>query len=229
MRDLIRANPWLYALARRIKHALGFGRTLTFLKSGQYWEDRYRLGGNSGDGSYDRLAEFKAEFLNAFVATHGIASVMEFGVGDGNQLALAAYPSFVGVDVANTAIQQCRTRFAGDPAKAFFTTVEFEAHPVTAELSLSLDVIYHLVEDAVFDTYMRRLFASASRYVIVYASNFDAGADAPHVRHRQFTPWVAGNAKQWRLASHTPNRYPPDANDPANTSFADFFVFERLH
>jgi hypothetical protein len=34
-----------------------------------------------------------------------------------------------------------------------------------AELGLSLEVIFHLVEDDVFDVYMRHLFASATRFV----------------------------------------------------------------
>ena len=42
--------------------------------SAQYWRDRYRAGGNSGAGSYGRLAGFKAEIVNAFVREHDIAS-----------------------------------------------------------------------------------------------------------------------------------------------------------
>ncbi|MGB6192692.1 MAG: hypothetical protein WBF42_09515, partial [Terracidiphilus sp.] len=43
--------------------------------SAEYWEQRYKAGGNSGVGSYSRLAEFKAEFLNRFVEEHQIATV----------------------------------------------------------------------------------------------------------------------------------------------------------
>jgi hypothetical protein len=39
------------------------------------------------------------------------------------------------------------------------------------DLELSLDVIYHLVEDEVFDAYMRSLFAHAGRFVVIYSSN----------------------------------------------------------
>ena len=64
--------------------------------SAQYWRDRYRSGGNSGAGSYGRLADFKAEIVNAFVREHDVASVIEFGSGDGAQLALADYPTLSG-------------------------------------------------------------------------------------------------------------------------------------
>ena len=48
---------------------IGFGRIpkkLKFNTSGQYWEDRYAAGGNSGDGSYGDLAEYKASRINKF-------------------------------------------------------------------------------------------------------------------------------------------------------------------
>jgi hypothetical protein len=72
---------------------------------------------------------------------------------------------------------------------------------------------------------MRHLFSSATRYVIVYASNHDAPSPAPHVRHRRFTDWVNLNEAAWHLESHTPNRYPPSLSDGGEVSFADFFVF----
>ena len=31
------------------------------------WEDRYLLGGNSGNGSYGELCDYKAKFINTFV------------------------------------------------------------------------------------------------------------------------------------------------------------------
>ena len=80
------------------------GKRIRFNNSGDYWENRYRGGGNSGAGSYRRLAQFKAEFLNQFVAVNHIASVIEIGCGDETQLALAKYPAYVGIDVSETAV-----------------------------------------------------------------------------------------------------------------------------
>ena len=77
--------------------------SLAFRHSAQYWDDRYRLAGNSGAGSYGRLADFKANVLNEFVAREKIASVVEFGCGDGNQLSLSRYPRYTGFDVSEHA------------------------------------------------------------------------------------------------------------------------------
>lgn len=202
-----------------------------FHGSSDYWEARYRDGKNSGSGSYGRLALFKADFLNAFVRERGIASVLEFGCGDGAQLKLAAYPVYVGLDVSPTVIQRCEQIFAGDPTKSFFLY-----HPLAfcdrdrrihADLVLSLDVIYHLIEDDIFAATMRHMFAAADRYVIIYSADRDERTQFQHVRLRAFTPWVEANCPSWRLAERVPNRYPYDRADPNNTSISDFVVFER--
>jgi hypothetical protein len=91
-----------------------------------------------------------------------------------------------------------------------------------------LDVIYHLVEDHVFDAYMQRLFGAATRFVAIYSSDTDDNGDnpVPHVRHRRFSAWIERNAYGWRLLARVPNPYPYDG-DSASTSFADFFFYER--
>ncbi|MFP5205140.1 MAG: class I SAM-dependent methyltransferase [Acidobacteriota bacterium] len=191
--------------------------------SSKYWDSRYSQGGTSGSGSYNRLAEFKAEFLNGFVEQNGIASVIEFGCGDGSQLKLARYPSYIGVDISPKAVEICRSKFAADPSKTFCVPAALDRN-TKVDLSLSLDVVYHLVEDPVFDAYMRRLFACARRFAIVYSSNWNH-QETLHVRHREFTKWVDENEPGWRLLSTVKNRYPYDAANPDQTSLADFYVF----
>jgi hypothetical protein len=119
-----------------------------------------------------------------------------------------------------------RGRFASDASKTFYHATELP-RGLQAELSLSLDVIYHLVEDDVFDCCMRDLFDAATRFVIVYASNVDERTTSSHVRHRRFTDWVERHRPDFELTQTVPNAYPFDEDDPDNTSFADFYVFER--
>jgi hypothetical protein len=192
--------------------------------SADYWDQRYQSGGNSGPGSYNRLAEFKADVLNRFVADHNIASVIEFGCGDGSQLKLAHYPAYLGIDVSTKAVELCRTTFANDPSKRFLLSAALEPG-TTADLALSLDVIYHLTENTVYEAYMHRLFQSALRFVIIYSSNMDQPSEAKHVRHRRFIPWVERNQPHWVLHSTIKNAYPWDLAEPDQTSFADFYVF----
>jgi len=202
-------------------------KRLNFITSDQYWEDRYLQGRNSGAGSYGRLAKFKAEVLNEFVTQNQIQSVVEFGSGDGNQLSLAKYPEYLGVDVSQTAVDTCRKKFSQDLAKTFVNTQEYDGKK--AEMALSLDVIYHLTEDRTFETYMEILFNAATRFVIVYSSNMDKPTKSKHVKHRRFVDWVITNRPDYKEPAHIPNRFPFDAYDSRNTSHADFYIFKRIH
>jgi SAM-dependent methyltransferase len=141
-------GPVARALARRTPLVEKLLQKWKFANSSTYWEQRYLTGGTSGAGSYGRLAQFKAETLNAFASRADIQRVIEFGCGDGEQLALAQYPSYVGVDVSPTSIALCTRRFASDRTKRFYLATKVPEHLGRFDLALSLDVIYHLVEDA---------------------------------------------------------------------------------
>lgn len=195
----------------------------TPFSSAAYWEQRYRGGGDSGAGSHGRLAIFKAEVLNALVRDNAVRSTVELGCGDGSQLALLDIPNYTGLDVAPTAIAQCRALFPGHR----FALMSELAGMAPAELAMSLDVVYHLVEDAVFAGYMAALFASATRFVVVYASDVEQTWPSQHVRHRRFTAHVAERFPDWRLAAVVPNAYPYDPARPDDTSFAAFHIYRR--
>ena len=173
-----------------------------FSDSGDYWDRRYAAGGDSGCGSYGKSARFKADVLNRFVSEHDVRSVIEFGCGDGNQLSLARYPAYLGLDVSASAVSLCRKRFAGDETKEFALIGELAGR--VADLTLSLDVIYHLVEDDVFEAHMRTLFAAAERFVIIFSTDVDdrSPLDRAHVRHRRFTDWTSSQALGWEQSDH---------------------------
>lgn len=184
MREQIKRIPILGNLARRLYRLLRGRQQESFPGSKQYWEQRYVSGGDSGVGSYDKFAHFKAEVINAFVSDNEIETVIELGCGDGNQLSLATYPKYIGFDVSQTAIDRCRQLYASDSSKTFKLMKDLDGE--TADLSLSLDVIYHLVEDEVFESYMLGLFEASDQHVIIYSSNTenDKGQGDVHVRHR---------------------------------------------
>lgn len=197
--------------------------------SAKYWEQRYLSGDNSGIGSYGRLAQFKAETINNFVLEHNINTVIEWGCGDGNQLSLSNYPYYVGFDVSKEAITICLSRFKNDSNKKFIYcgSPDFIFND-TSELALSLDVIYHLIEDDVFSMYMKRLFDSSSKYVCIYSCNDEDGSYGQHVKHRKFTNWIDSNlSTEWKLIEYVPNKYPYNPLDE-ETSWSNFYFYEKI-
>lgn len=219
IKERLKQAPVLGLLLMRV-------RQKWFRDSPVYWEKRYGGGGTSGSGSYGRLAEFKAEFLNRFVAENHVTSVIDFGCGDGSQLMLAKYPAYTGVDISTKALDICKSRFKSDSTKRFLQYSELDPN-MKVDLALSLDVVYHLVEDSIFEAYIRRLFASAERFVVVYSSNDEQETVSMHVRHRRFTDWIEKHEPGWQPHRFVKNPYSFDPADPDHTSLADFYVFAR--
>jgi cyclopropane fatty-acyl-phospholipid synthase-like methyltransferase len=221
-RQLVKSIPIAGSVAVNISR--GWKR-MKFTTSSTYWEGRYAAGGNSGAGSYGRLAEFKTETINALIEKLKIKSVAEFGCGDGNQLRFAKYPQYTGYDVSDTAVATCRRTFHDQKNWRFFNVTAYDLEKF--DLSMSIDVVFHLVEDDVFEAYMDRLFSASDKYVLIYSNNFaDRTFDGVHVKTRQFSEWISLNRTNWNLIDHIKNKFPYEINNP-DTSFCDFYLYAR--
>ena len=198
---------------------------IAFSNSHDYWVKRYKKGGNSGTGSYGHLAEFKGKVIEGFVKEKNVKNVIEFGSGDGNLLKYMDLPEYLGFDISEKAIENCKNLYRGDDRKKFKLVDEYQNEQ--AELVLSLDVIFHLIEDQVFEAYMNRLFSSSYKYVIIYSSNTDLNPTihAPHFKHRAFSNWVEEKFPMFKLVDKIPNKYPFDGTE--NTSVSDFYFYEK--
>jgi SAM-dependent methyltransferase len=196
-------------------------KNLRFPGSEEYWEDRYRLGGNSGRGSYGQLAVFKADIINSFLKEKKISSAIEFGCGDGNNLSLISYPKYIGLDVSQTAIKLCMNKFKYETTKSFYiynSLAFLDNHKLfQADLSLSLDVIYHLIEDDIFIKYMTHLFQASQKYVIIYSTDYPA-KQRYHDKRRNFTQWISENQKSFNLIRQIENQVEP--------LISEFFIYE---
>jgi SAM-dependent methyltransferase len=204
-----------YRVTRRLYDA--------FFDSSTYWEGRYAAGGDSGVGSHGEYAEYKAEILNEFVAEHDIESVIEFGCGDGNQIALAEYPEYVGLEVSKAAIESCSRRFADDDTKSFFLydPQHFDNNgALEGDLVLSLEVLFHIVDREEFENALDDIFEASRRYVIVFSSNRDdPEPDTVHVKHRNFTEYVAETFPEFELINTIGNDY--------DARVSDFYIYEK--
>ena len=169
----------------------------------EYWRNRYAVGQNSGAGSYGEMAQFKADTLNSFLTRMAIESCIEFGCGDGNQLDLLKIPKYLGLDVAPGAIDLCTAKFDSDVSKSF--AVYLPAHFTNrafleADLTLSMDVILHLIEEDAFQSYMENLFTASTRYVAIFttATDIQPGKMAVHNFFRDHRSWISNNVPQFK-------------------------------
>jgi SAM-dependent methyltransferase len=208
------------ALARRLR---------PFPGSSTYWERRYAAGGTSGSGSYGENARAKADYVNRVVEDNGVESVVDFGCGDGEQLSLLRLPSYLGVDVSPSAIDRCRSRFGEDRTKRFVLLTSESSggtgEDLSADLALSQEVIFHLIEDDVYETYMAQLFSAARRFVLIFGTDFDLRL-GKHERHRTFTSWVDAHCPEWSLIDHVRSPRPYDERT-GEGMLSDFYLYGR--
>ena len=153
---------------KKLLRRFGIRPSDTF-SSANYWDSRYNAGGNSGAGSYGQLASYKADVINQLVGELAINSMIEFGSGDGNQASMLDVPDYVGIDVSKNAVEIASARLQDDKHKKFHISDAFDVPKRGYDMAISLDVIYHLIEDEVFPKYMSDMCAASKKYVLIYA------------------------------------------------------------
>eukprot|EP00928_Gymnodinium_smaydae_P084310 TRINITY_DN6757_c1_g1_i1.p1 TRINITY_DN6757_c1_g1~~TRINITY_DN6757_c1_g1_i1.p1 ORF type:complete len:326 (+),score=60.79 TRINITY_DN6757_c1_g1_i1:70-1047(+) len=193
-----------------------------------YWELRYKIGGSSrglvGDSDtaytfYEYRTEVLRQLFESGSLGGSVASVLDMGVGDGLQAGMLlsntkSVKKYVGIDLSHRMVRELRRSFEDNLKKNGFWRPDLEVafygydgYTLPAELgqhqfdiALSLQVIMHLLEDALFDSYMTKLFdpAASWRHVIIQADNVQT-AQYNHIRGWRFTDWIAEHAPMWVL------------------------------
>lgn len=183
---------------------------MTF-NSKEYWENRYKSGGNSGAGSQGIIAEYKARIINEFVEKNNIQTVCELGCGD-VQFTLYNIPEFTGYDVSKFVIERNKRNFK--QYKFTDSIDELDSY----DLTMSLDVILHLIEEGVYQEYMKNLFRLSNKYVLIYSPNRNEILGGIHNKYREFLPEVPEN---FELIQFIDNPH------KGALTQADFFIFKK--
>lgn len=179
--------------------------------SKEYWENRYKSGGNSGAGSQGIIAEYKAQIINEFVEKNNIQTVCELGCGD-VQFMLYNIPEFTGYDVSKFIIERNKVNFK--QYKFTDSIGELDSY----DLTMSLDVILHLIEEDVYQEYMKNLFRLSKKYVLIYSPNRNEILGGIHNKYREFLPDVPHD---FNLIEFINNPH------KGTLTQADFFIFKK--
>lgn len=203
----------------------------------EYWNNRYRMGGNSGNGSYGVEALTKAQIINHYINELNIRTIQEIGCGDGNNLLMYKVAiSYCGYDYSRAAIEMCkeRTRKIVNSLKYYFTD-NLRDIDTDADLGLCLDVLFHQVDDSDYEALCQTLFVDNNwKYLIVYTvdTNEQFTQDdkhqplSPHVKFREFASKVQ-EFPQWEILASI-NGF--NTNDGKQVIFPDgkkFFMLKR--
>ncbi len=159
----------------------------------EWWEKWYSEGNNSGLGSRNQLAQFKADTINIFLKKKEIQTVIEFGCGDGFNLGLIEYPYYLGIDVSRTSIKNCAEKFKNDKTKSFmlyepkyFINQWFKCF----DLVVCLDVLYHIIDEEDYLKVLSDIFSFSPHYVILYTTLYAKNQIYPEIKHRNVLDYL---------------------------------------
>jgi ubiquinone/menaquinone biosynthesis C-methylase UbiE len=123
----------------------------------EYWEERYRKGGISGEGSLGEYRKWKWEIIDRYAKR--IDDVIDVGCGDLSFWEGRDLPNhYVGIDISNTVIERNRKSrpnltFLRSPAEDYLNIG-------TARIVLCLDVLFHIMDDSNYE----RILTNLTRY-----------------------------------------------------------------
>lgn len=181
-----------------------------------YWENRYVSGLDSGRGSYGKSANHKATMINNYIINHDIKSISDFGCGDGNQIGLLkGFENYCGFDISPYIIDVCKQKFIDNSKMTFCTKINDLPE---SELCLSLDVLYHIIDEKDYENYLFQLFNKSKKYVLIFSTNHQEKTISSYILHRKFTDWVDTHCKDFVLVEELENSL---------KSSAKFYLYKR--
>ncbi|MBI1388758.1 MAG: methyltransferase domain-containing protein [bacterium] len=184
-------------------------------KASQFWDQRYAAGGDSGSGSKGVLGQFKSAYVTAVIRHFQIKSIVDFGCGDGTQVAQLPVEQYYGLDVSPSVVERCRAMYADRPGFRFDALPE--ATLERYDMAMSLDVLYHVVEPDEYEAYLRRAFGH-STYTLFYINREAQPSTAPHILFRDHLSEIKQRGFATRLIEQEQNPHKPSMS---------FFLFHN--
>lgn len=168
-----------------------------------YWEERYKTGGDSGHGSKGYNYIFKRDYINSIVKKYNIQKVIDFGCGDGTQIAESVIPEYFGIDVSPTIVKKCQELYK-NRSNWQFAIADQTQIPI-GDLTISIDVIYHVTNNKDFHDYLSNLFKYTSKYVLLYSNYSARESEAEHIKFRNILQEITDSYPNWLLLEKIPH------------------------
>jgi len=135
------------------------------------------------------------------------------------------YPEYLGLDVSETSVRLCARKYEADPSKSFLLYKPgtlFNRGFLRADMTVCLDVLYHVTDDEDYRATLRDLFSPEPAVVVLYTRLTD-GTEArvvPTIRDRDVLGSLA-EFRDYEVSEIVPQRY-------RELSSADFIVLRRV-
>lgn len=129
-----------------------------------YWENRYKNGGNSGKGSRSVHKEYKWNVLDRHVGN--IDDIIDVGCGDLAFMDGKSVLNYIGIDISKTIIDINKKKY---PNWKFINASSDEyIEGIDSSLVLCHDILFHILDDDVFINTLHNLTKYSNKYISIY-------------------------------------------------------------
>jgi len=169
---------------------------------GNYWNERYKTGRDSGVGSYGAEVERKIELLRDLVngCYPAAKTILDVGCGDfnlGSKLLpyLSKDIEYLGLDLSQEIVDRNTKEYGTDKIK-FKKIDEVGVFDDRADVVICMDVLFHIIDQGEYNKMLDTLSKSYDQYLVVsQMGGIEKVAEwAPHVRPRRLKAWSQGES-----------------------------------
>lgn len=140
-----------------------------------YWEEHYRRGGDSGEGSSGAVRDYKWQVISKFSK---LQDVIDIGCGDLQLWEGRGCVNYLGLDISPTVIKKNQEK---RPDWKFIVFDSSASLPLKADTVLCLEMLFHVLDEQVFIKTIKNLCEYSSNWIFIYTWKENPFADW-HIR-----------------------------------------------
>jgi hypothetical protein len=130
-----------------------------------YWEERYKKGGNSGKGSRNFVRIWKWFNINKHVKISD-SDVIDVGCGDLAFWKGRSCKKYIGIDISPTIVQLNAVQ---RPNWNFICGDASQYHKINpAEVVFCNDILFHIINDETYKKILENLTIYSKKYIFIY-------------------------------------------------------------
>lgn len=155
-----------------------------------YWENHYKQGGNSGEGSVGKLRQWKWNTISKYQPN--LNDVIDVGCGDLSFWGDKELPEkYIGIDISESIIEKNKLK---RPKSNFIISNGEIAFDLHSNNVFCFDMLFHIMNDSEYTEIINNLCKYSNKYIFIYT-------------------WLVNPMKkcyyipQWICYTETDNRY----------------------
>lgn len=130
----------------------------------EYWEERYKNGGNSGEGSRGQHREWKWQILESTIVD--IDNVIDVGCGDLAFMEGKNIKNYTGIDISKTIIKDNELKY---PYWKFIcSSADNYINELNGYVVFCHDILFHIIDDDVYYSILDNLTRYSNKYISIY-------------------------------------------------------------